>query len=41
MTLSKLLDNKSPTQGKRGEWGTRISGRYGDLVGADGAAGAR
>jgi hypothetical protein len=27
-------------EGKRGEWGTRLSGRYGDLAGATGAAGA-
>jgi hypothetical protein len=32
---------KAAKEGKRGEWGTRLSGRYGDLAGADGAAGAR
>jgi hypothetical protein len=31
---------KASREGKRGEWGTRLSGRYGDLAGATGAAGA-
>jgi hypothetical protein len=31
---------KASKEGKRGGWGTRLSGRYGDLAGADGAAGA-
>jgi hypothetical protein len=31
---------KASRDGKRGEWGTRLSGRYGDLAGATGAAGA-
>ena len=28
---------KAAGEGRRGEWGTRLSGLYGDLVGADGA----
>ena len=29
--------SKAAGEGRRGEWGTRLSGLYGDLVGADGA----
>jgi len=31
--------SKAARERSRGEWGTRFSGRYGDFVGADGAAG--
>jgi hypothetical protein len=31
---------KASKEGKRGEWGTRLSGRYGDLAGTDSAADA-
>src|ERR1700722_13780247 len=30
---------KASKEGKRGQWGTRLSGHYGDLAGSDGGSG--